>query len=280
MIPDRLWGVERVTADLNVMCEDLRLESGAGKIFVRRWTPAAMAADAVPIVLFHDSLGCVELWRDFPQRLSHACGRVVIAYDRLGFGQSDPYSGDWSADFIRDEAVRFFPILQRGCRFTDFIAFGHSVGGAMAAVCASIYRQSCRGLMTVAAQAFVEDKVLAGIRAAQQDFAKPGHLDRLRKYHGDKTEWVLSAWVDTWHSAEFAPWTIEATADQIRCPLWAVHGEMDEFGSLLHPQRYAKLTAGDGQEHILHNCHHVPHREVPEQLTQLVQSFIAYIQSR
>jgi pimeloyl-ACP methyl ester carboxylesterase len=49
----------------------------------------AEAAKA-PLVLMHDSLGSVDLWREFPAQLAAATGREVIAYDRLGFGHSDP----------------------------------------------------------------------------------------------------------------------------------------------------------------------------------------------
>ena len=68
-----------------------------------------------PIVLFHESLGCIELWRDFPRKLSQITGREVIAYDRLGFGQSDVYSGllccmrlldSWFKPVVADEERR------------------------------------------------------------------------------------------------------------------------------------------------------------------------------
>jgi hypothetical protein len=35
---------------------------------------------------------------------------------------------------------------------------------------------------------------------ARDNFAQPGQLERLARYHGDKAAWVLSAWVDTWLS--------------------------------------------------------------------------------
>ncbi|MCR2726207.1 alpha/beta hydrolase, partial [Salmonella enterica] len=85
-----------------------------------------------------------------------------------------------------------------------FIAFGHSVGGGMGICCAAAHPDDCRALITESAQTFAEDRTLDGIRAAQRNFAEPGQLDRLKKYHGDKAAWVLSAWVDTWLSPAFA----------------------------------------------------------------------------
>jgi pimeloyl-ACP methyl ester carboxylesterase len=37
------------------------------------------------IVFLHDSLGSVQLWRDFPAKLSEAAQCNVLAYDRLGY---------------------------------------------------------------------------------------------------------------------------------------------------------------------------------------------------
>ena len=65
-----------------------------------------------PIVLLHDSLGCVELWRDFPAELSAATGRRVVAYDRLGFGRSDARAEPPALDFIADEARTAFPLVR------------------------------------------------------------------------------------------------------------------------------------------------------------------------
>lgn len=251
---------------VSVSTETLWIDTPKGRLFCTRWFPAT-ASNVVqkpPLVLFHDSLGCVALWRDFPQQLSQATGREVIAYDRLGFGQSDAYPGPIPLNFIRDEAEYGFAHLKAALQIEQFVAFGHSVGGAMAAACASLYPAHCSALITVSAQAFVEDLTLEGIRTAQAQFRQPGQMTRLEKYHGDKAAWVLSAWADTWLSNAFSDWTLESLADAVQCPLLALHGEHDEYGSVLHPQRIAKLSAGPGAYVILPDCHHVPHREAPE----------------
>ncbi len=216
-----------------------------------------------PIILFHDSLGCVELWRDFPQQLCQATGHEVIAYDRLGFGQSDAYPGPLPFDFIRDEAERFFALLTAQLHIDRFVAFGHSVGGAMAATCAALYPQRCTAVITIAAQAFVEEKTLHGIRVAKAQFQEPGQMQRLEKYHADKAQWVLCAWTETWLSQAFNGWTIDNGMDLIHSPLLVLHGEHDEYGSDLHPKRIAKLSKAPGQYVMLPGCHHVPHREAP-----------------
>jgi len=249
-----------------VCAETLWIDTPHGRLFTRRWFPEGVEYSQVkpPIILFHDSLGCVELWRDFPERLCQTTKREVIAYDRLGFGQSDPYPGNLPMHFIRDEAERFFALVRAEFQFDRFVALGHSVGGAMATNCASLYPQSCDALITVSAQAFVEEQTLRGIREAKAQFEVPGQMARLEKYHGDKAPWVLSAWTDTWLSEAFSGWTIEDAIASIHCPLLALHGEQDEYGSVLHPMRIARLATTPGEYLILENCHHVPHREAPD----------------
>ncbi len=257
---------------MNVSTEDRYLPTEHGEVFTRRWRTSH--SRKTPIVLLHDSLGCVELWRDFPERLAAATARDVIAYDRLGFGRSAPHPGGWSNRFIRDEAERFFPPIWQALDIEHFIVFGHSVGGAMAASIAARYPQQCRALITESAQAFVEARTLNGIRQAQAAFADPGQLERLGKYHGDKAAWVLSAWIDTWLSETYAGWTLEEIAPGIACPMLAIHGLEDEYGSETHPQRIVELGRGPAQKLLLDNCHHVPHREQPEVVVEAVVRFL------
>ncbi|AHL75417.1 alpha/beta hydrolase [Stutzerimonas stutzeri] len=257
---------------MNVSIEDRYLPTEHGEVFTRRWR--TRHTRKTPIVLLHDSLGCVELWRDFPERLAAATARDVIAYDRLGFGRSMPHPGGWSNHYIRDEAERLFPQVWQALDIEYFIAFGHSAGGIMATSLASRYPRHCRALIAESALAFVEDRTLQGIRQARAAFAEPGQLERLRKYHGDKAQWILSAWIDTWLSDSYAGWTIADSARDFACPLLAIHGLEDEYGSIAHPQRIAALGKGPTHQLLLENCQHVPHREHPKAVLEAVERFL------
>ena len=83
-----------------------------GRLYVRRWRPAHPDSD-IPIVLLHDSLGCVATWRDSPALLAGRLGRAVLAYDRLGFGRSSQRDGVPSVRFVSEEAEIYFPALRR-----------------------------------------------------------------------------------------------------------------------------------------------------------------------
>lgn len=247
-------------------------------MFARIWSTGderSELRDGSPIVLFHDSLGCIELWRSFPEHLCVATGRPVVAYDRLGFGRSDPFRGEWTTRFIREEANTFFPLLREQLGIHSFIAMGHSVGGAMAALVAAAFPAACRALVTESAQAFVEDRTLRGICEAKAAFQDRGQLERLERYHGDKARWVLDAWTETWLSPEFRSWSLAADLSEVLCPALVIHGEDDEFGSVRHPLTIAEAIAGETRVEILQGCRHVPHREAEAAIIALIKDFLA-----
>lgn len=259
---------------------DLWVEHAQGRIFARSWTPSSTASTHQPdspIVLFHDSLGCVELWRDFPAALSAATGRRVIAYDRLGFGKSDRRLGRPALDFVADEAKTYFPTVREQLGFRRFIAFGHSVGGGMAVSCAAAFGADCEALITESAQVFPEDRTLEGIEAAIEQFRDAQQRRRLEKYHGDKARWVLEAWTETWLHPEFAAWSLTGVLPQVRCPVLAIHGIHDEYGSMRHAELIGQLCAGPSRVEILADTCHVPHRERPGLILDLVAGFIASV---
>lgn len=241
-----------------------------GKLFAREWNPVQLTK-AEPIVLLHDSLGCVELWRDFPEQLAHAAGRKVIAYDRLGYGRSDARLEDMPLTFIQDESSHFLPAVLDSFKASKFVLFGHSVGGPMAAVAASNLADSCIAVVTESGQAFVEERTLQGVREAKANFAVPQQLERLKRYHGEKAEWVVRAWTDTWLDPRYLSWTVAGDLPGIKSPLLVIHGDLDEFGSPKQPQMYCDL--GRGEMHLLQKCGHVPHREQTDVVLNILTQF-------
>lgn len=239
------------------------LATTKGQIYVKEWQPASTTGTLAPIVLFHDSLGCVALWRDFPKHLAIATQRRIIAYDRLGYGKSDAFSGQLDNQFVFVESQGIFRELYEGLALDQFIALGHSVGGGMAASCAAVYPETCLGLVTVAAQAMVEDKTVAGVNKAKAHFSVPEQFARLEKFHGSKARWVLDAWTETWLSVQFRDWSLSRVLSQISCPVLAIHGEQDEYGTRRHPELITEQVVGKATLALIPDCGHVPHREQP-----------------
>jgi pimeloyl-ACP methyl ester carboxylesterase len=259
-----------------VTTSDHRIATAEGTLFARAWAPSDLRRDAgATILLFHDSLGCVDLWRDFPQQLAVATRRSVVAYDRLGFGRSDAHAGPLPLTFIRDEAVSVVPRLREALGLDAMVLFGHSVGGAMAVATAARWPGGSAAVVTESAQSFVEDRTVTGLRAARVEFERPGQLERLERYHGPKARWVLDAWIGTWLSPAFASWSLDDDLRGVRCPTLALHGDRDEYGSVRHPERITRLTQGPSRVVILERCGHVPHKEQPAQVLGEVTRFLA-----
>lgn len=255
---------------------DLWVVHSRGRLFTRSWQPPdPAAARGHPIVLFHDSLGCVALWRDLPARLARATGRRVVAYDRLGFGRSDPLRARPSTDFVREEATEILPALREQLDLPGFVALGHSVGGAMAVHGAAEAGAACEALVTVAAQAFVEARTLDGLRAAQAQFQDPVQRERLARHHGERADWVLDAWLGRWLDPAYAGWSLAEVLPRVGCRTLVVHGEHDEYGSTRHPETIGALCGGPARVEILPGVGHVPHREHPARLAALVADFLA-----
>lgn len=250
------------------------VQQAAGRVFARSWQPDEADHEGLaPIVMFHDSLGSVELWRQFPELLCRGTGRRVFAFDRLGFGKSDARSDRLSAGFVAEEARIYFPQLRRQLGIDRFIALGHSVGGAMAIECAAQFPDGCEALVTIAAQVFAEETTLGGIRAAREQFADPVQFDRLARYHGDKTRWVLDAWIDSWLDPAFADWNLRSVLPNVVCPALAIHGNTDEYGTTIHPKIIAELSGGSVRPVIMAGVGHLPHREQPDAVVALIGDF-------
>ncbi|MDO5611725.1 MAG: alpha/beta fold hydrolase [Paracoccus sp. (in: a-proteobacteria)] len=248
---------------------DHRLDMGDATIAARVWHPDAAAG--LPVLMLHDSLGSVALWRDLPEVLAQQSGRMVAAYDRAGYGQSSPQQALPPLDFIAAEAARIVQLAD-ALGLDRFIIAGHSVGGGMAVETAAQYPDRVAGLITISAQAFLEDLTAAGIRAAKAMFAAPENLARIARYHGDQARWVVDAWTETWLHPGFADWSLNAALPQVRCPALVIHGEADEYGTAEHPRRIAAATGA--QLMLIPGAGHLPHRENTAQVMAGMVGFL------
>jgi len=257
------------------MNEHLSISTPQGQLFAARWTPVETLHDA-PLILMHDSLGSVTLWRDFPERLAAITRRQVIAYDRLGFGRSPQHPDTLTPpDFITEEARGDFTALVDQLGLEAFSVIGHSVGGGMGLGIAAAYPVQCRQLVTISAQTFSEQKTIDGVRDAKVTFSDPAQRARLQKYHGEKTDWVLDAWIENWLSPAFNDWSLDAQIGAIHCPVLAIHGAEDEFGSTAHACRIKSRAPGSVTLSILESEGHVPHKTATETVLESIRAFLS-----
>lgn len=145
----------------------------------------------------------------------------------------------------------------------------------MALAAAAHDRQRVRAVISESAQPYVEERTLEGVRAAQARFAEAGQIERLRRWHGERAEWVLRAWIDTWLDEQRLGWRLSPQLAQVHCPVLVLHGDQDEFGSPRFASTIAEEVGGPSECHILAGVGHVPHRQSAEQVIASVQRFLA-----
>ena len=129
-------------------------------------------------------------------------------------------------------------------------------------------------LITLSAQSLVQAHTTEGIRQAKLQFQQPEAMDKLRKYHGDKAQWVLDAWTGAWLSEEFAQWSLDRCLPHVQCPTLVIHGELDEYGTQEHAQRIAQGVKAPSTLVLLPGCGHVPHREQTAQCLALIREHL------
>lgn len=233
-------------------------------------------ADNRPTIIFlHDSLGCIELWRDFPQALGEATNCNVLVYDRQGYGKSAPFStAERDNDYMELEAdVLNGLIMKLGIK--DVILLGHSDGGSIALIAAGKYPQNIRAVITEGAHIFVEEITLQGIRAGAEAYRTTNLKERLQKYHGDKTEAMFWAWAKTWLTDKFRTWNIESFLPHIQCPVLVIQGDKDEYGTEAQVDGIVNQTSGEAVKLIIPEIGHTPHKEARETVLKESAGFIA-----
>ncbi|MFC0780658.1 alpha/beta fold hydrolase [Flavobacterium sp. HJSW_4] len=227
------------------------------------------------IVFLHDSLGCVELWRDFPKRIAELTQCNVLIYDRLGYGKSDPMpTYVRPVNYLELEADVLNTILEK-LKIENAILFGHSDGGSIALIAASKYPNRIEKVICEAAHIFVEEITLNGIREAVVAYQNTNLPERLQKYHGNKTETIFKAWTETWLRSDFRNWNIESLLPQIKSPLLFIQGEKDEYGTLDQVEKTINAVSGKSEKHIIPNAGHTPHKETPAAVLDKIALFIA-----
>jgi pimeloyl-ACP methyl ester carboxylesterase len=238
---------------------------------------AADAADAArrpTLVFLHDSLGCITVWRDFPERLAAALGCDALVYDRRGYGASSPFGPEpRTPGYLEDEADVLARVLG-ACGASEAVLFGHSDGGSIALVAAARRPELVCAVVTEGAHVFVEERTLAGIREAREALRTTDLRERLRRHHGERTDAVTSAWIDVWLSPGFRDWSIEHHLPNIRCPVLVLQGTDDEYGTPAQVRAIAEGVAGPARAHLIPDVGHTPHRAAPDEVVRLATAFL------
>ena len=226
------------------------------------------------IIFLHEGLGCVEMWKNYPDLVCEKLNCNGVVYDRAGYGKSDGSLKNRQVDYLHLASKELHDfILKLNLQSQNIILYGHSDGGSIALIYAGLYPNSCLAVVTEAAHVFVEEVTLNGIKPAVNAFEN-GKLNGLKKYHGNKFEEVFYAWVNIWNHPTFLDWNIEQEIRSIQCPQLIIQGKDDQYGTLKQVESITQNTTGKTTIFTPENCGHAPFKEKQDEVLNQVELFI------
>jgi pimeloyl-ACP methyl ester carboxylesterase len=234
-------------------------------------------ANAPLVVFLHEGLGSLSAWKDFPQRLCDSGAFRGLVFSRPGYGRSTPREADefWDVDYLHRQAKEVLPALFAALGIADEKPwlFGHSDGGSIALIYAATFPDRLAGAVLVAPHIVVEDISVESIAQTRSAYAETDLRQRLAKHHADPDS-AFWGWNRIWLHPPFKHWTIEAELPRISCPLLAVQGTDDEYGTLAQVRGIQQVLP---QTELLElpDCGHAVHKDQPEALIHAATTFIA-----
>ena len=232
----------------------------------------ATAANRPTLMLLHEGLGSVGMWRHFPEKLAAQSACRVIVWSRAGYGGSEPYPEARTERYMHREGEEMLPALVAALGIEKPILIGHSDGGSIALICAGARPELPLAVAVMAPHEFVEAETLAGIRAARKVWEETDWPQKLARHHRDAPR-VFSDWNDCWLSPAFRDWNIEDYLRKITCPVLAIQGEDDEYATMRQIDVIADNVPGTVLLK-LPNCGHSPHRD---QEAAVLDALVAFV---
>lgn len=233
---------------------------------------AVTRADRPTLVFLHEGLGSVAMWSDFPSRVAHATNCNALVYSRYGYGNSEPLREPRTVSYMHDEALATLPELLDQLAIDRPILVGHSDGGSIALIHAGGARRPVGGLVLMAPHVLVEDISIASIAAAKVTYETSDLRAKLARYHAD-VDSAFWGWNRIWLHPDFRCWNIEDFLPRISCPVIAMQGEDDEYGTMEQLARIGRQVA-DVELLTLKDCRHSPHRDQPEAVIEAITFFV------
>ena len=240
------------------------------------------APDKAPtLVLLHEGLGCVALWRDVPQRLVEATGCGVFAYSRAGYGQSDPASLPRPITYMTEEATGPLPKILRALAVKRAVLVGHSDGATIAAEYAGAFQEDfLKGLVLIAPHFFTEPLGLAEIAEAKRAYETTDLRAKMAKYHKDP-DVAFYGWNEAWLNPSFAKWDVTKALETNSVPILAIQGADDQYGTLAQLDIIQQRCPSEVEIRVLPQTRHAPHLEATEvtvdEITQFCQRLMQNI---
>ena len=229
------------------------------------------------LVFLHDSLGSIARWDEFARDLAQACNFGALIYDRLGYGCSDGLPAPYTRplEYMHIEALRKLPRVLDETGIRDAVLVGHSEGASIALLAAADHDPRIAAVVAIAPLLFVEDRTVQAVRATVDSWRNTDLREQLRKYHGANVEGAFAGWSQTWLSPEFRSFNIVNYVQTIRCPILAIQGDADAYGSRAQIDAIALAAPDLTETLVLPGCGHAPQYEARDRVLAAIADFAA-----
>jgi pimeloyl-ACP methyl ester carboxylesterase len=262
-------------------CEELAfaIAAGGSRIQAKSVLPpgTSLTGGGTVLVFLHEGLGSITQWRHFPSALAQATGLPALVYDRCGHGRSAARSGPLGANYLEVEAFERLPEVLAACGIEAPLLVGHSDGGTIALLYAARYPENLVGAVVEAPHPFIEDQTLVGIWRTLHAFDTTSLRERLRAHHGEQVEAMFRSWSEAWLSPAFREWSMVPLLRDIRCPVLAIQGEDDEYGTPEQIRAILEGVSGPAEAMLVPACAHSPHLQARDQVLERIARFIGRI---
>jgi pimeloyl-ACP methyl ester carboxylesterase len=239
-----------------------------------RWAGNPEASGPV-LVFLHEGLGCVALWKNFPDRLAAMTGNRVFVFSRSCYGASSVARYPRTVQFMHTEGLEILPKVLDAAGIDEAILVGHSDGGSISLINAGgVKDPRIKALVLEAAHVFVEDLSIHGIEAAKVNYETGKLREGLTRYHGENVEEAFWGWNNTWLNPEFRDWNIEEFLPGVSVPTLVIQGEDDAYGTLKQVESIVAQVSGPVEKFVIPACGHSPHSEKPEETLSAMAGFI------
>jgi pimeloyl-ACP methyl ester carboxylesterase len=228
------------------------------------------------LVFLHEGLGCIDMWWDFPARLSYISGCPALVYSRRGYGRSAPCDGPRPLTYMHYEGLEVLPDLLKTAEIADHVLIGHSDGGSIALINAGgVPAPGLKAVITMAAHVFCETLSVTSIAEAKTLYEEADLRPRLAKYHRDNVDGAFWGWNKAWLDPAFMQWNIEQYLPKIIVPQLAIQGYDDPYGTIAQVEAIEKQSAGPVKVCLLENCGHSPYKDQARKSLQVITDFIS-----
>jgi pimeloyl-ACP methyl ester carboxylesterase len=254
------------------------LNTDVGNIEFRWIEPTR--GNAVTLVLLHEGLGCVSMWKDFPDQLATTTGCGILVYSRPGYGKSDPITLPRPLTYMHTEATVILPAVLHKAGIDRCVLVGHSDGASISIIhTGCVHSSSVLGAVLIAPHVFVESVSIKSIEHARDAYTDTNLREKLKRHHGDNVDITFHGWNQAWLDPAFLIWNIEEYLPDIAVPLLLLQGLNDEYGTLAQLDRIEKSVTTRVTRHELSDCRHSPHKDQSALTVEYIRCFVSNVEN-